>query len=68
MNLLKPYYEDIGAQKRSESRHAPIAAVTIFNKDVECILADRVIRRMSVPAYNEYLVMWRDLPDSEASW
>ncbi|KAI9195992.1 hypothetical protein LWI28_020076 [Acer negundo] len=53
---------------RSESKRAPIAVVTAFDKDIECILADRVIRRRGVPNYVEYLVKWKDLPDSEASW
>nr|GFC16647.1 2-(3-amino-3-carboxypropyl)histidine synthase subunit 2-like [Tanacetum cinerariifolium] len=26
------------------------------------------IRRRGVPSYKEYLIKWRDLPDSEASW
>ncbi|GKA92164.1 putative nucleotidyltransferase, ribonuclease H, partial [Tanacetum coccineum] len=27
-----------------------------------------MIRRRGVPGYKEYLIKWRDLPDSEASW
>nr|GFD45731.1 2-(3-amino-3-carboxypropyl)histidine synthase subunit 2-like [Tanacetum cinerariifolium] len=34
----------------------------------EEILSDRTIRRRGVPSYKEYLIKWRDLPDSEASW
>ncbi|KAK0596011.1 hypothetical protein LWI29_011991 [Acer saccharum] len=51
---------------RSESKRAPTALVTAFDKDVECILADWVIQRRGVPNYTEYLVKWKDLPDSEA--
>ncbi|TXG51634.1 hypothetical protein EZV62_024158 [Acer yangbiense] len=29
---------------------------------------DRVIQRRGVPSYTEYLVKWKDFPDSEASW
>ncbi|GJZ92010.1 putative nucleotidyltransferase, ribonuclease H [Tanacetum coccineum] len=35
---------------------------------VEEILSDRTIRRRGVPSYKEYLIKWRDLSDSEASW
>ncbi|GJW82150.1 putative nucleotidyltransferase, ribonuclease H [Tanacetum coccineum] len=35
---------------------------------VEEILSDCTIRRRGVPSYKEYLIKWRDLPDSEASW
>ncbi|GKC60754.1 putative nucleotidyltransferase, ribonuclease H, partial [Tanacetum coccineum] len=35
---------------------------------VEEILSDRTIRRRGVPSYKEYLIKWRDLHDSEASW
>ena len=34
----------------------PAAVVAMFNKDVEYIHADRVIRRKGIPAYNKYLV------------
>ncbi|KAK0586326.1 hypothetical protein LWI29_005014 [Acer saccharum] len=46
----------------------PTAVVIAFDKDVECILADRVIRRRGVPNYTEYLVKWKDLLDSNVSW
>ncbi|TXG69042.1 hypothetical protein EZV62_003977 [Acer yangbiense] len=52
----------------SESKRAPTAVVTTFDKDVECVLADRVIRRRGVPNYIEYLVKWKELSDSKASW
>ncbi|GKB34708.1 putative nucleotidyltransferase, ribonuclease H [Tanacetum coccineum] len=39
-----------------------------FSIEVEEILSDRTIRRRGVPSYKEYLIKWRDLPDSEASW
>nr|GEU54042.1 hypothetical protein [Tanacetum cinerariifolium] len=35
---------------------------------VEEILSDRTIQRRGVLSYKEYLIKWRDLPDSEASW
>ncbi|TXG71332.1 hypothetical protein EZV62_006267 [Acer yangbiense] len=68
VSFLKPYHADMEDPRRSESKRAPTAVVTAFDKEVECILADRVIQRRGVPNYIEYLVKWKDLPDSEASW
>lgn len=61
ISLLKLYHGDVGDQSLGESRRALIAIVSVFNEDVECILTDRVTQIKSVPAYNEYLVKWRDL-------
>ena len=47
-----------------ESKRAPTAVVTSFDKDVEAVLADRVIRRRGVPPYTEYFVKWKGLPES----
>jgi hypothetical protein len=68
VSLLKPFHGDDEDPSRSESKRAPTAVVTKFDKEVESILADRVIRRRGVPNYTEYLVKWKDLPDEEVSW
>ncbi|TXG60985.1 hypothetical protein EZV62_012348 [Acer yangbiense] len=67
VSFLKPYHADMENPSRGESKRAPTVIVTAFDKDVECILADWVIRRRGFPNYTEYLVKWKDLPDSEAS-
>ncbi|GJX68522.1 putative reverse transcriptase domain-containing protein [Tanacetum coccineum] len=54
--------------KRGVSKRAPIAVVTLYDREVEEILSDRTIWRRGVPSYKEYLIKWRDLPDSKASW
>ena len=46
----------------------PITTVTAFDKDVDYITADRVVRRRGVPPYNKYLVKWKNFPESEATW
>ncbi|KAH9736089.1 Endonuclease [Citrus sinensis] len=68
VSFLKPYHEDVRDPSRGESRRAPTAIVTAFDKDVDYIIADCVVRRRSVPPYNEYLVKWKNLPESEATW
>ncbi|KAL6225755.1 hypothetical protein ACLB2K_004604 [Fragaria x ananassa] len=66
--MLKPFHEDEEHPSRIVSYRAPIEVVTSFNKEVDEILADRVIHRRGVPSYKEYLIKWKGLPDTEASW
>ncbi|KAH9674643.1 Endonuclease [Citrus sinensis] len=68
VSLLKPYHEDMGEPSRGESRHAPTIVVTAFDKDVDYIIADRKVSRRGVLAHSEYLVKWKNLPESEATW
>ncbi|KAH9648372.1 Endonuclease [Citrus sinensis] len=68
VSLLKPYHEDMGEPSRGELRRAPTAVVTAFDKDVDYIIADRTVSRRGVPAHSEYLVKWKNLPESEATW
>ena len=65
---LKPYHGDTEDLRHGESRLAPTAVVTAFDKYVDYIIADRVIRRRGMSPYNEYLVKWKNLPESEATW
>lgn len=67
-SYLKPYHEDVEDPSRGVSKRAPTAMTTEFDKDVDYIIADRRIRRRGVPPYTEYLVKWKNLPESEASW
>ena len=39
-----------------------------FDKDVDYIIADRVVSRRGVPTHSEYLVKWKNLPESEVTW
>lgn len=68
VSLLKPYHEDMGDPSRGESRPAPTAVVTAFDKDMDYIITDHVVSRRGVPAHSEYLVKWKNLPESEATW
>lgn len=67
-SYLKPYHEDMEDPDRGVSTRTPMAVATSFDKEVDSILADRTVRRRGVPPYMEYLVKWKDQPDSEASW
>ena len=42
--------------------------VTSYDKEVEHIIANRVIRRQGVPPATKYLVKWKGLPKSKANW
>lgn len=57
-NPCPPYHVDARGPSRGESRHVPIVVDIVFDKDVECILADRPIWRRGVLGEVE----------SEASW
>ncbi|GJY14837.1 putative nucleotidyltransferase, ribonuclease H [Tanacetum coccineum] len=68
VSFLKPYHGDEEDPERGVSKWAPTTVVTSYDREVEEILSDRTIRRRGVPSYKEYLIKWRDLPNSEASW
>nr|GEY32210.1 uncharacterized protein [Tanacetum cinerariifolium] len=68
VSFLKPYHGDKEDPERGVSKRAPTTVVTSYDREVEEILSDRTIRRRGVSSYKEYLMKWRDLPDSEASW
>ncbi|RVW80081.1 hypothetical protein CK203_052418 [Vitis vinifera] len=46
---------------------APTTVVTSYDKEVEHIITDRVIKRGVSPT-TEFLVKWKGLTESEASW
>ena len=66
-SYLKPYHGDRDDPSRGLSKRAPTAVVTFYDKEVEHVLTDRVIRRRGVPPATKYLVKWKGLPESEAS-
>ena len=65
---LKPYQEDKEDPGRGISTRAPTAVVTSYDKEVDYIMVDRVLRKNNFQPYKEYLVKWKRLPESEASW
>ncbi|WKA08899.1 hypothetical protein VitviT2T_026583 [Vitis vinifera] len=67
VSYLKPYHEDKDDPSRGFSKRAHTMVVTSYDKEVEHIIADRVITRQGVPPATEYLVKWKGLLESEAS-
>ena len=65
---LKPYHEVKEDPGRGISTRAPTAVVTSYDKEVDYIMVDRVLRKKNFQPYKEYLVKWKGLPESEASW
>ncbi len=68
VSFLKPYHEDKEDPSRGQSHRAPPTMVTSYDREVEEILADRLIRQRGIPNYTEFLIKWKGLPDSEVSW
>lgn len=67
VSVLKPYHVNLVDPTREESHRAPPTVMTFFDKEVEEILFDRVIRqKLRKPSY-EYLFRWKVLSDSETT-
>ena len=66
-SYLKPYHRDKDDPSQKMSKRALIVIMTSYDKKVEHIIADRVIKRQGMPPVKEYLVKWKGLPESEAS-
>ena len=65
---LKPYHEDKEDLGRGISKRAPTVVVTSYDKEVDYIMEYRVMRKNNFQPCTEYLVKWKGLPESEASW
>ena len=68
VSMLKPFRVDEEDPDRGESQRAPLGAKTSYDRDVDFIMADRVIRKKYRAPKREYLIRWKGLPESEASW
>ncbi|PKI50608.1 hypothetical protein CRG98_028995, partial [Punica granatum] len=68
VSMLKPFQEDKEDPNRAESSRAPIGAKVAYDQDVEQILVDRVVRKHWCKSKRKYLIKWKRLPESEASW
>ncbi|XP_057733997.1 uncharacterized protein LOC130949239 [Arachis stenosperma] len=68
VSMLKPYHKDQDEPSRGDSSRAPPVMIRSFDKEIEEILANRVVRRRGVPPSIQYLIKWKRLPITEASW
>ena len=68
VSLLKPYHRDKVDPSRGISRRAPMGIKIQHDKEVEEILADRVVRHSNQPPTHELLIKWKSLLESESSW
>ncbi|PKI58980.1 hypothetical protein CRG98_020625 [Punica granatum] len=59
VSMLKPFQEDKEDPSRTESSHAPIGATAAYDRHVEQILADQVLRKHWCKPKREYLIKWK---------
>ena len=67
MNAVVHSYADMEDPSRGESTRAPTSITTLFDKEVDTILAHRVIPKRGT-RHIKYLVKWKGHLDSKASW
>nr|GEY05927.1 uncharacterized protein [Tanacetum cinerariifolium] len=68
VSFHKPYHKEEEDPEREVSKRVPTTVVTSYDREVEEIISDCMIRRRGGTSYKKYLIKWHDLPDSEASW
>ena len=68
VSMLKPFHEDQKDPARGDYTRAPAGVKTTYDKEVESILADPMVRQKNYRPRHEYLVYWKGLPKSERSW
>lgn len=56
LSMLKPYHEDVEDTVRSDSSREPLLMKMSFNREVDKMLADKVIQHRGVPPITQYLV------------
>ena len=68
VSTLKPFHEDQEDPALGNSTRASVGVKTSYDKEVESILADQVVRQKNYRPRHEYLVHWKGLPESKRSW
>ena len=56
VSMLKPFHEDQGDPARGESQRASIGVKISFERDIESIMVDRVVKRKNYMPRHEYLI------------
>ncbi|KAE8724094.1 hypothetical protein F3Y22_tig00010927pilonHSYRG00135 [Hibiscus syriacus] len=67
-SMLKPYHADKEDPSRGYSHRAPPVVTKSYDKEVEMVLTSRTVRKRGVTPRTEYLIKWKRLPESEATW
>ncbi|KAE8654205.1 hypothetical protein F3Y22_tig00117056pilonHSYRG01112 [Hibiscus syriacus] len=68
VSMLKPYHADKEDPSRGYSHRTPPVVTKSYDKEVETVLTSRTVRKRGVPPRTEYLIKWKGLPESEATW
>ncbi|KAE8674455.1 cytochrome P450 78A7-like [Hibiscus syriacus] len=68
VSLLKSYHQDIEDPDRGKSQRAPVGVAVSYDKEIQDIQAERVIRRPGHRPRHEYFVLWKGQPECEGSW
>lgn len=68
VSMLKPYHQDPEDPTRGESHRAPPGVKVSYEKELDSILADRVVRQKGHMPRHEYLIRWKGQSDCETSW
>ncbi|KAE8663644.1 hypothetical protein F3Y22_tig00112925pilonHSYRG00094 [Hibiscus syriacus] len=68
VSMLKPYHADKEDPSRGYSHRAPPVVTKSYDKEVETVLTSRMVRKRGVSPHTEYLIKWKKLPESEATW
>ncbi|KAE8689123.1 hypothetical protein F3Y22_tig00110943pilonHSYRG00133 [Hibiscus syriacus] len=68
VSLLKPYHQDTEDPDRGKSHRAPVGVAVSYDKEIQDIQAERVIRRPGHHPRHEYFVLWEEQPKCEGSW
>ncbi|XP_016193075.1 uncharacterized protein LOC107634007 [Arachis ipaensis] len=62
------HHEDQDELSRGESSRTLPVVIRSFDKEIEEILANRVVRLRGVPPSIQYFIKWKGLSITEASW
>ncbi|KAE8717235.1 nuclear transcription factor Y subunit C-4-like [Hibiscus syriacus] len=68
VSMLKPYHADKEDPSRGYSHRAPPVVTKSYDKELETMLTSRTVRKRGVSPRTEYLIKWKGLPESEATW